>query len=94
MLVMKKGEIVKSDVIQLRNNKVIKLVEEGHSYKCVRVLEADEVMVIEMKDKVKKECSRRVRKALETKLNSGNVFKTINTWVVSVVRYFPQWMRP
>ena len=94
MLVMKKGEIVKSDVIQLRNNKVIKLVEEGHSYKCVGVLEADEVMVIEMKYKVKKECSRRVRKALETKLNSGNVFKTINTWVVSVVRYFPQWMRP
>ena len=88
MLVMKKGEIVKSDVIQLRNNKVIKLLEGGQSYKCAGVLEADEVMVIEMKDKVKKECCRRVRKALETKLNSWNVSKTINTWVVSVVRYF------
>ena len=43
------------------------------------MLEADEVMVNEMKDKVKKEYYRRVRKVLETKLNSGNAFKAINT---------------
>ena len=33
---------------------------------------------------------------LETKLNSGNVFKAINTWAVSVVRYsaeFQWWSR-
>ena len=41
------------------------------------MLEADEVMVIEMKDKVKKEYYRRVRKVLETKLNSGNVLKLL-----------------
>ena len=51
------------------------------------MLEADEVMVTEMKDKVKKEYYRIVRKVLETKLNSGNVFKAINTWAVSVMRY-------
>ena len=39
-----------------------------------------------MKDKVKKEYYRRVRKMLETKLNSANVFKAIDTWTVSVVR--------
>ena len=87
MLVMKKGKIVKSDGIQLPNDKVIKSLQEGESYKYLGVPEADEVMVNEMKDKVKKEYYRRVRKVLETKLNSGNVFKAINAWAVSVVRY-------
>ena len=51
------------------------------------MLNADEVMVNEMNDKMKKENCRKVRKVLETKLNSGNVFKAINTWTLSVVRY-------
>ena len=55
MLAMKKGKMVKSDGIQLLNDKVIKSLEEGESYKYLGVLEADEVMVNEMNDKVKKE---------------------------------------
>ena len=49
----------------------------GESHKYLGVAEAADV-VNEMKDKVKKEYHRRVRKVLETKLNSGNVFKAIN----------------
>ena len=86
MLVMRKGKIVKSDGIQLPSDKVIKSLEEGESYKYLGVLEADEVIVNEMKDKVKKTYYRRVRKLLGTKLNSGKVFKAINSWEVSVVR--------
>ena len=86
MLVMRKGKIVKSDGIQLPNDKVIKSLEEGESYKYLGVLEADEVIVNEMKDKVKKTYYRRVRKLLGTKLNSGKIFKAINSWEVSVVR--------
>ena len=92
MLVIKR----RSDCIQSPNDEVIKSLEEGESYKYLGVLEADEVMVNERKDKVKKEYFRRVRKVLETKLNSGNVFKAINTWTVSVVRYptaFLGWSR-
>ena len=85
VLVMKKGEIMKSDGIQFPNDKVIKSLE-GESYKYLGVLEADEVMVNEMKDKVKKKYYRRVRKVLEIKLNSGNAFRAINTCAVSVVR--------
>ena len=51
------------------------------------MLEADEVMVNEIKDKVKKEYYRRVEKVMETKLNKGNVFKAIISWAASVVRY-------
>ena len=50
------------------------------------MLEEDKVMLKKMKDKVKKEYYRRVRKMLETKLNSANVFKAIDAWTVSVVR--------
>ena len=50
------------------------------------MLEADEVMVNELRDKVKTEYYRKVRKVLETMLNSGNVFKAINTRAVPVVR--------
>ena len=51
---MKKIKLVKSDGIQLPSDKVIKSQEEGESYKYLGVLEADEVMVNEMKHKVKK----------------------------------------
>ena len=96
MLLTKKVKKVKPDGIQLPSDKVITSLEKGESYKYLGVLEADELMVNEMKDKVKKEYYGRVRKVLETKLNSGNVFKAINTSAVSVVRYsvgFLGWSR-
>ena len=62
MLVMKRGKIIKLDGIELPNDKVIKSLEEGESYKYLGVLEADKVMVNEMKDKVKKEYYRRARR--------------------------------
>ena len=65
MLVMQKRKIEKSYGIPLPNDKVIKSPEKGESYKHLGVLEADEVMVNEMKDKVEKECYRRVRKVSE-----------------------------
>ena len=47
--VMKKAKIIKSDNIQMPNDKVFKSIEEGESYKYLGVLESDEVMVNEMK---------------------------------------------
>ena len=49
-----------------------------------------------MKNKIQKEYLRRTRKLLETKLNSRNLIKGINTWAVSLVRYtvpFLKWTR-
>ena len=40
-----------------------------------------------MKNKIQKEYLRRTRKLLETKLNSRNLIKGINTWAVPLVRY-------
>ena len=49
-----------------------------------------------MKNKIQKEYLRRTRKLLETKLNSRNLIKGINTWAVPLVRYsgpFLKWTR-
>ena len=86
MLVMKKGKIVKSDSNELHNEKAIKSPEEGESHKYLGVLETDEVVVNEMKNKMKKAYYRRARGVLETKLNRGNNFKSVNIWPVSFAR--------
>ena len=62
------------------NDKVIKLLKEGENYKYLGELEEDEMMVIKMKDKMKKEYERRARKELKTNLNRQNVFKAIKIW--------------
>ena len=62
------------------NDEVIRLLNEGENYKYLGELEADEIMVIEMKDKMKKEYDRSARKELKTNLNRQNVFKAIKIW--------------
>ena len=45
-------------------------------------MEADTIKQAEMKDKIHKEYLRRTRKQFETKPNSKNLTKGINTWAV------------
>ena len=40
-----------------------------------------------MKEKVKAEYLRHTTKVVDSKLNSRNLFKTVNTWAVSVFYY-------
>ena len=56
-------------------------------YKYLTILEADTIKHAKMKEKIKSEYLRRTRKLLETKLNSWNLIKVINTWTVPHVRY-------
>ena len=55
-------------------------------YKYPGILQADQIRHTEMKEKVKIECSRKVRMVLEANLNDGNIIKGINTWAVSLLR--------
>ena len=55
MLVMEKGKIVKSFGIELSDGKVIKLLQEGESYKYLGILEADKFSEEKMKLNVLKE---------------------------------------
>ena len=96
MLVMEKGKIVKSVGIELPNDKVIKSLQEGESYKYLGILEADKFLEEKMKLNFSKECIRRLRKVLKSKLNGGNLVCGVNTWAVSLLRYsaaFVSWRK-
>ena len=77
---MKSGKRHLTDGIELPNQNKIRTLGEKETYKYLDILEADTIKQVEMKDKIKKEYSRRTRKLLETKLSSRDLIKGINTW--------------
>ena len=85
-LVMKRGKKIEDEGISMPDGQLLQDLGE-ESYKYLGVLEADRIKMDEMKEKVRKEYYRRVRKVLESKLNGGNVIKAMNTWAVAAVRY-------
>ena len=96
MLVMQKGKIVKSVGIELPDDKGIKSLQEGESYKYLGILEADKFLEEKMKLNVSKEYIRRIRKVLKSKLNGGNLVRIVNIWAVSLLRYsaaFVSWSK-
>ena len=93
---MKSGKQHLTDAIELPNQGKIRTLAENETYKYLGILEADTIKQVEMKSKIEKEYIRRTRKLLETKLNSRNLIKGINTRAVSLVRYsgpFLKWTR-
>ena len=84
---MKSGKRHLIDRIELPNQDKIRTLAENETYKYLGILEADNIKKVEMKNKIQKEYLRRTRKLRETKLNSRNLIKGINTWAVLVVRY-------
>ena len=94
MLVMKSGKRHLTDGMELLNQDKIRTL--GEKYKYLGILETGAIKQVEMKEKIKKDCLRRTRKLLETKLCSRNVIKGIHTWNVPLVRYsgpFLKWTR-
>ena len=82
--------------MDLPNKDEIKTLAENETYKYLGILEADSIKQVKMKEKIQKEYLRRTRKLLETKLNSRNLIKGINTCAVPLVRYsgpFLKWTR-
>ena len=87
MLVIKRGKVIESNGINLPNNETISSIHEENGYKYLGVMEADQVLGGQMKDRLRKEYKRRVKKILQSKLNGGNVITAINIWAVSMMRY-------
>ena len=93
---MKKGNIVKSVGIELPDDKVIKSLQEGETYKYLGILQADKCLEEKMKVNYSKEYIRRFRKVLKSKLNGRNLVRGVNTWAVSLLRYsaaFVSWRK-
>ena len=79
LLVMKSGEWHRTDGIELPNRDKIRTLAENETYKYLEILEAGAIKQVEMKNKIRKQYLRRNGKLLETKLNSRNLMKGINT---------------
>ena len=96
LLVMKSGKRHLTDGIELPNQDKIRTLAENKTYKYLGILEADTIKQVKMKNKIQKEYLSRTRKLLETKFNSRNLIKGINTWAVPLIRYsgpFLKWTR-
>ena len=79
MIVIKRGKLVRSEGIKMPDGEVLKSLEDGDEYKYLGVLEADNIKHETMKNNIKKEYVRRIRKILSSKLNGGNIISSINS---------------
>ena len=79
MLVIKRGKVIESNGTDLPNNETIKSIHEENGYKYLGVMKADQVLGGQMKERLRKEHKRGVKKILKSKFNGGNVITAINT---------------
>ena len=83
----KRGKLVTSENIELSDDTIIMQLDQEGTYKYLGVNEGDGVQHSKMKEKIRKECIRRVRSILKTELNSKNKLTAINTLAIPVVTY-------
>ena len=74
-------------MIELDNSTKIKELEQEEVYKYLGVNESNGIQHVTMKEKIRKECYRRVRAILKTELNSANRIQAINAFAIPVVTY-------
>ena len=86
-LTIKKGKLVKSNDITLKNEETIKGLDIRELYKYLGMLQSNEINKKEMKTKFQKEYFTRTRKILKTSLNSVNTIQAINTFAVPAISY-------
>ena len=82
-----KGKITRSTSIELDNDTIIRELGQEEFYKYLGVNEGNGIQHATMKEKIRKECYRRVRAILKTELNSANRIQIINTLAIPVVTY-------
>ena len=83
----KRGKMVKSTNVVLNDNKAIKELDQENTYKYLGMNESNGIQHSTMKEKIRKECIRRVRSIMKTELNSKNRITAINTLAIPFVTY-------
>ena len=79
MQVIKSGKRHMTEEIEIPNQEKITTLKEKEIYEYLGILEADTIKQVEMKEKNFKKYLMRTRKLFETRLNSRNLMKGINT---------------
>ena len=77
VLILKKGKMLLTEGIELPDGKHMREVNLD-GYKYLGVLQLDSTMNRELKEKVKSEYIRRIKKLLRSQMNGGNVIPQMN----------------
>ena len=83
----KRGKLTSTNNVRLDDDNIIKELDQEGTYKYLGVNEGDGIQHAKMKEKIRKECIRRVRSIMKTELNSKNRVTAINTLAIPVVSY-------
>ena len=83
----KRGKLTQTTSLELDRSTIIKDLEQEELYKYLGVNENDGIQHSQMKEKIRKECYRRVRAILKTEFNSASRIEAINTLAIPVVAY-------
>ena len=83
----KREKLTGTTSVELDRNTVIKDLEQEEVCKYLGVDESNGVQHAAMKEKIRKECYRKVRPILKTELNSANRTEAINILAIPVVTY-------
>jgi hypothetical protein len=86
-IVFKKGKPVHSQNLVMDINREIKELEQGKTYKYLGIEESDGIQHQQMKERLKKEYTRRLRIILKSELNAKNKITAIGTLAVPVLRH-------
>jgi hypothetical protein len=86
-VVFKKGKLVQSQNLVVGINREIQELEQGKTYKCLGAEERDGIQHQQMKQRLKEECTRRLRMTLKSELNAKNKITAIGALAVPVLRY-------
>ena len=79
-------QLIRSEGIQVQKDNSIKDFEEtGDKY--LGAFEGDWIKHHEMKEKINKKYMKTIKVEFKSKLNTGNMVRTINPWRVTVVRH-------
>ena len=82
-----RGRLTSMSEIKLNEDTSIKELYQEETYKYLGIDEGDRIQPVKMKEKIRKECYRRVRAILYTELNAKNKLEAINTLAIPVVTY-------
>ena len=86
-LSVKRGKVISTEGIRLPDGNTVRSLQPNETYKYLGILQAEDIKHKEVKQSVRGEYIRRVRKVLKSKLNAGNTVQAMNTWAIPVVRY-------
>jgi hypothetical protein len=86
-ILFKKGKLIHSQNLVVDINREIQEPEQGKTYKYPGTEESDGIQHLQMKERLKKEYTRRLRMILKSELNAKNKITAIGILAVPVLRY-------